>query len=38
MDRVTLYGAAYSVYVRIARLVQEEMAVPYDLVEVDVFA
>lgn len=38
MDRVTLYGAAYSVYVRIARLVLEETAVPYELVEVDVFA
>lgn len=38
MDHVTLYGAAYSVYVRIARLVLEETAVPYDLVEIDIFA
>lgn len=38
MDRVTLFGAAYSVYVRIARLVMEEAGVPYDLVEFDVFS
>ena len=38
MEPVTLYGAAYSVYVRIARLVMEEAGTPYDLVEVDVFA
>lgn len=37
MNRITLFGAAYSVYVRIARLVLEETRVPYDLVEVDVF-
>lgn len=35
---VKLYGAAWSVYVRIARLALEEKQVDYDLVEVDVFA
>ncbi|MFL9891187.1 glutathione S-transferase family protein [Paraburkholderia sp. RL17-381-BIF-C] len=35
---VKLYGAAWSVYVRIARLALEEKRVNYDLVEVDVFA
>ncbi len=35
---VTLFGAAYSVYVRIVRLTLEEKGVPYRLVEVDVFA
>ena len=35
---VTLYGATYSVYVRIARLVLAEVGVPYELVEVDIFA
>jgi glutathione S-transferase len=34
----TLFGAAYSVYVRIARLALEEKGVPYHLVEVDIFA
>jgi glutathione S-transferase len=34
---VTLYGADYSVYVRIARMVLEEARVPYTLVEVDIF-
>lgn len=38
MSRVTLYGAPYSVYVRIVRLALAEAAVPYDLVEVDIFA
>jgi glutathione S-transferase len=38
MDRITLFGAAYSVYVRIVRLVLEEIHIPYDLVEVDIFA
>lgn len=38
MNHVTLFGAAYSVYVRIPRLVLEEIGVPYDLVEVDIFA
>ncbi|WP_321902870.1 glutathione S-transferase N-terminal domain-containing protein [Paraburkholderia tropica] len=33
-----LYGAAWSVYVRIARLALEEKQVTYDLVEVGVFA
>jgi len=37
MDRVTLFGAAYSVYVRIVRLVLTEIGVPYDLVEIDIF-
>ncbi len=37
MDDVVLYGAAYSVYVRIARLTLAEKGVPYRLVEVDVF-
>ncbi|HET6159952.1 MAG TPA: glutathione S-transferase family protein [Dongiaceae bacterium] len=37
MNRVTLFGAAYSVYVRIARLALEELSVPYDLVEIDIF-
>jgi glutathione S-transferase len=35
---VKLYGAAWSVYVRIVRLALEEKQVKYDLVEVDVFA
>src|SRR5262245_50259086 len=34
----TLYGAAYSVYVRACRLTLEEKNVPYELVEIDVFA
>jgi glutathione S-transferase len=34
----TLFGAAYSVYVRIARLALEEKRAPYRLVEVDIFA
>ncbi len=33
-----VFGAAYSVYVRIVRLALEEKAVAYELVEVDVFA
>ncbi len=33
-----LFGAAYSVYVRIARLVLAEKNVDYDLIEVDIFA
>ena len=37
MDGVTLHGPAYSAYVRIARLALEELGVPYDLVEVDIF-
>ncbi|WP_421378609.1 glutathione S-transferase family protein [Paraburkholderia sp. DD10] len=35
---VKLYGAAWSVYVRIVRLALEEKQVKYDLIEVDVFA
>lgn len=38
MNRVTLFGATYSVYVRIVRLVLAETGVPYELVEVDIFA
>jgi len=38
MDRATLHGPAYSAYVRIARMALEEIGVPYDLVEVDIFA
>jgi glutathione S-transferase len=34
---VTLYGADYSVYTRIARMVLEEARVPYTLAEVDIF-
>jgi glutathione S-transferase len=34
----TLFGAAYSVYVRIVRLTLEEKGVAYDLVPVDIFA
>jgi glutathione S-transferase len=37
-EGVKLYGAAWSIYVRIARLALEEKQVKYDLVEVDVFA
>lgn len=37
MSEVTLFGASYSVYVRIARLALQEAAVPYALVEVDIF-
>ncbi|MGE0717945.1 MAG: glutathione S-transferase family protein [Alphaproteobacteria bacterium] len=36
--RPIVHGAAYSVYVRTVRLTLEEKGVPYDLVEVDVFA
>lgn len=38
MSRVQLYGASYSVYTRIVRLVLEACAIPYDLEEVDIFA
>ncbi|HEY2444307.1 MAG TPA: glutathione S-transferase family protein [Rhizomicrobium sp.] len=37
-DRIIVYGAAYSVYVRAVRLALAEKGVPYELVEVDVFA
>ncbi|RFZ86649.1 glutathione S-transferase family protein [Shinella sp. WSJ-2] len=35
---VIVYGAAYSVYVRIVRITLQEKGVAYDLVPVDVFA
>jgi glutathione S-transferase len=38
VSRATLYGADYSVYVRIARMALEEKGVGYDLVPVDIFA
>jgi glutathione S-transferase len=38
MPGVTVFGAAYSVYVRAVRLVLEEKGVPYRLEEVDIFA
>jgi glutathione S-transferase len=37
-DAVTVFGAAYSVYVRSIRLALQEKGVAYDLVEVDIFA
>ena len=36
-QEVRLYGAEYSVYTRIARLVLEECSVSYSLLEVDIF-
>jgi glutathione S-transferase len=38
MTEPILFGAAYSVYVRIARLALEEKRIPYRLVEIDIFA
>jgi glutathione S-transferase len=38
MRNPQVYGAAYSVYVRIVRLALVEKGVPYRLVEVDIFA
>jgi glutathione S-transferase len=38
MTEPTLFGATYSVYVRIARLALEEKRIPYRLVEIDIFA
>lgn len=38
MTKPILYGADYSVYVRIARMALEEKGINYDLVPVDVFA
>jgi glutathione S-transferase len=35
---VIVYGAAYSVYVRIVRIALHEKSVPYELVPIDVFA
>ncbi|BAB47708.1 glutathione S-transferase family protein [Mesorhizobium japonicum] len=38
MTRPILYGADYSVYVRIARMALEEKGVDYELVPLDIFA
>ncbi len=38
MSQVIVFGAPYSVYVRIVRLALEEKGVPYHLEEVDIFA
>jgi glutathione S-transferase len=38
MSEVTVFGASYSVYVRIVRLALEEIRVPYRLIEIDIFA
>lgn len=38
MSQVTVFGASYSVYVRIVRLVLEETRVPYERAEIDIFA
>jgi glutathione S-transferase len=38
MTKPTLYGADYSVYVRIARMALEEKGVGYELVPLDIFA
>jgi glutathione S-transferase len=38
MSQVTVFGASYSVYARIVRLVLEETRTPYELVEIDIFA
>ena len=38
MDHITIFCAAYSFYVRIVRLVLEELGIRYDLVEVDIFS
>jgi glutathione S-transferase len=38
MNPVILFGAPYSVYVRIVRLVLEEIGAPYELVEIDIFS
>jgi glutathione S-transferase len=37
-SNVTVFGAGYSVYVRIVRMVLHEKGVPYELVPVDIFA
>ena len=37
MSQVTVFGASYSVYVRIVRLALEETRTPYELVEIDIF-
>lgn len=36
--RIVVFGAAYSVYVRAVRLALAEKSVPYELVEIEVFA
>ncbi len=36
-DQATVFGASYSVYVRIVRLTLEEKGVPYKLEDVDIF-
>ena len=38
MGKPIVYGADYSVYVRIVRLVLAEKGIDYELVPVDVFA
>jgi len=38
MAKPTLYGADYSVYVRIARMALEEKGIDYELVPLDIFA
>ncbi|WP_119300122.1 glutathione S-transferase family protein [Dongia deserti] len=38
MNHITLFGASYSVYVRIVRLVLEELGIRYDLAEIDIFS
>ena len=38
MNEPVVFGAAYSVYVRMVRLALEEKEVPYSLVEIDIFA
>ncbi|TPI67509.1 glutathione S-transferase family protein [Mesorhizobium sp. B3-1-3] len=38
MAKPTLYGADYSVYVRIARMALEEKGIGYELVPLDIFA
>jgi glutathione S-transferase len=38
MNKPVVYGADYSVYVRIVRLVLEEKGIDYELVPVDIFA
>ena len=38
MNEPVVFGAAYSVYVRMVRLALEEKQVPYSLVEIDIFA
>ena len=37
MNQPTVFGAAYSVYVRTVRLTLAEKRVPHHLVEIDVF-